>query len=326
MSKQPLHLYEFGPFHLNPGERLLLRKNQVVPLTPKVFDTLLVLVENHGHVLEKDDLMKTLWPDSFVEESSLSQNISLLRKALGEGNSERQYIETILRRGYRFVADVREVESESTDIIIEHRTAARVIIEEEEISDSSHNGFAKEDIDKEDVNRNGRAAAPDEITNHVGKGKPAYLTSIPHPRFLMRYRKSLTFAFAAFVVAIIALPFGLKEWLASNFFRSKATEHFTRIGITKLTDAGKVKHLAISPDGKHVGYVLEGDGGQSLWVKQVASTSNVEILSPMEVDYDGAYLFARRRFHLLHHPRNQRTHRHSLSSALSWRDSRQGQR
>ncbi|MDQ3255677.1 MAG: transcriptional regulator, partial [Acidobacteriota bacterium] len=93
MSKQPLHLYEFGPFHLNPGERLLLRKNQVVPLTPKVFDTLLVLVENHGHVLEKDDLMKTLWPDSFVEESSLSQNISLLRKALGEGNSERQYIE-----------------------------------------------------------------------------------------------------------------------------------------------------------------------------------------------------------------------------------------
>ncbi len=286
MSKQPLHLYEFGPFHLNPGERLLLRKNQVVPLTPKVFDTLLVLVENHGHVLEKDDLMKTLWPDSFVEESSLAQNISLLRKALGEGNSERQYIETIPRRGYRFVAHVREVESENTDIIIERRTAARVIIEEE-ISDSDHNGFAKEDISKEDVRHNGRAAAQDEIINNAGKGKPAYLASIPHPSFLTRHQKPLTFAFAAFVVAVIALPFGLKEWFANNLFRNKATEHFTSISITKLTDAGKVKHLAISPDGKHVGYVLEGDGGQSLWVRQVASTSNVEILPPVEVDYDG---------------------------------------
>ncbi len=209
MSKQPLHLYEFGPFHLNPGERLLLRKNQVVPLTPKAFDTLLVLVENHGHVLEKDDLMKTLWPDSFVEESSLSQNISLLRKALGEGNSERQYIETIPRRGYRFVADVREVESDSTDIIIEHCTAARVIIEEEEISDSSHNG---------------RAAPPDEINNHAGKGKPAYLTSIPHPSFITRHQKPLTFAFAAFIIAIIArLLFSRHTFAMESFDRRRRT-------------------------------------------------------------------------------------------------------
>lgn len=287
MSKQPLHLYEFGPFHLNAGERLLLRGHQVVPLTPKVFDTLLALVEHHGHVLEKDELMKTLWPDSFVEESSLSQNISLLRKALGEGNSERQYIETIPRRGYRFVADVRVVESESTDIVIEQRTAARVIIEEEEISDANQNGFANEAAQTEIVPSNGRAASPTGIITTAAESKAALSTSTARPSFLKRHQKPFAFALAAFALALIALPFNLKSRLAENFSRNKAQAHFTSINITKLTDVGRVKHLAISPDSKHVGYVLEGRGGQSLWVKQVASTSNVEILPPVEVEYDG---------------------------------------
>jgi DNA-binding winged helix-turn-helix (wHTH) protein/TolB-like protein/Flp pilus assembly protein TadD len=106
--KRSLHYYDFGPFRVNVTERLLQRDGEIVSLTPKVFDTLLVLVENNGHVVEKNELMQQLWPDSFVEESSLTQNVSLLRRALSEGAPDVNYIETIPKRGYRFVAEVRE--------------------------------------------------------------------------------------------------------------------------------------------------------------------------------------------------------------------------
>src|SRR5436189_232339 len=102
-------LYEFGQFRVDSGERLLLRNGEVVPLPPRVFDTLLLLVRNSGRALDKDVLMKELWPDTFVEEANLAQHISLLRKALGERPNEPQYIETIPRRGYRFLAKVSEI-------------------------------------------------------------------------------------------------------------------------------------------------------------------------------------------------------------------------
>ena len=108
MVGQARHMYEFGPFRLIPEERQLLRDNQPVPLTPKCFDLLVVLVENTGHLIEKDQLLKRIWPDSFVEEANLSVNMSALRRALGEGPNEYQYVETVPRRGYRFVAGVTE--------------------------------------------------------------------------------------------------------------------------------------------------------------------------------------------------------------------------
>ncbi len=108
MDELSRHFYEFGRFRVNVAERVLLRDKDLVPLTPKVFEILLTLVENPGHVISKDDLMKRVWPDSFVEEGNLTQNISLLRKALGEGQNGHQYIETIARRGYRFIAPVSQ--------------------------------------------------------------------------------------------------------------------------------------------------------------------------------------------------------------------------
>jgi eukaryotic-like serine/threonine-protein kinase len=96
--------YEFGPFRLEPNERKLLRGNEIVVLTPKAFDTLLLLVRNSGHLLEKDELINMLWPDTFVEEGSLSNNIFLLRKALGEDPA---FIETVPRRGYRFIGPLK---------------------------------------------------------------------------------------------------------------------------------------------------------------------------------------------------------------------------
>jgi DNA-binding winged helix-turn-helix (wHTH) protein/TolB-like protein/Tfp pilus assembly protein PilF len=112
---EPLkHFYEFGRFRVNTGERILLRDGEIVPLTPKVFDILMTLVESSGQVVSKDGLMKKVWPDSFVEEGNLTQNISLLRKALGEGQNGTQFIETVARRGYRFSQPVREL-TESDD-------------------------------------------------------------------------------------------------------------------------------------------------------------------------------------------------------------------
>jgi DNA-binding winged helix-turn-helix (wHTH) protein/TolB-like protein/Tfp pilus assembly protein PilF len=106
MGEQTSAFYEFGRFRLKSDERVLLRGEEFVPLTPKAFDILLALLENDGRIVRKDDLMKKVWPDTFVEEGNLTQNVSLLRKALGESANGPQFIETVPRRGYRFVAPV----------------------------------------------------------------------------------------------------------------------------------------------------------------------------------------------------------------------------
>jgi TolB-like protein/DNA-binding winged helix-turn-helix (wHTH) protein len=112
MNKTVKHLYGFGPFVLDPVERLLLHGAARMELPPRAFDTLLVLVENNGRLLEKDALMRTIWRDTVVEENNLSQVVYLLRKALRDGEDGSRYIETVPKRGYRFVAGVREIESE----------------------------------------------------------------------------------------------------------------------------------------------------------------------------------------------------------------------
>ncbi len=108
MSQQPGRLFEFGPFRIDTANRLLLRDGKPIALKPKVVDTLLVLIENRGRVLEKDELIQKLWPDTFVEEANLTQNIYEIRKALNSSGEE-SYIETIPRRGYRFAAQVKEL-------------------------------------------------------------------------------------------------------------------------------------------------------------------------------------------------------------------------
>lgn len=104
-------IYEFGPFLLDPAERVLSCEGIPISLTPKAFDTLFVLVCNPGHMLTKDELLKQVWPDSFVEEVNLAVNISMIRKALGENPPDYRYIATVPGRGYRFVAEVRNLAS-----------------------------------------------------------------------------------------------------------------------------------------------------------------------------------------------------------------------
>jgi DNA-binding winged helix-turn-helix (wHTH) protein/TolB-like protein len=112
-------IFEFGKFRLDAAECALFRERRAVPLEPQVFKTLLVLVENAGHLVEKGTLLDEIWGDAQVEEGNLVRNISLLRKALGEGDNGEKYIETIPKRGYRFVAQVKHVGEESTDSIVD---------------------------------------------------------------------------------------------------------------------------------------------------------------------------------------------------------------
>src|SRR6185437_6444070 len=108
LSDSQTRIYEFGPFRIDPDRYLLLRNGKMVPLSPKVFETLIFLIEHRGSVVKKDDIMSRVWPDTFVEESNLAQNIFLLRKALGEEKTEHRYIITIPGVGYRFVAPMVE--------------------------------------------------------------------------------------------------------------------------------------------------------------------------------------------------------------------------
>ena len=130
MSNKEQHLYEFGPFQLNTAERQLLRDGQKISLTPKAFDTLVALIERRGHLVEKEELMSALWPDSFVAEGNLTNNVSVLRKALGDGEDGCAYIETVPKVGYRFIAPSRELPLEL--LVVQKRTLTRVVTEEEE--------------------------------------------------------------------------------------------------------------------------------------------------------------------------------------------------
>src|SRR5208283_4931469 len=107
-SGERARVYEFGPFRYDPAQRLLFRGGEVVALPPKAIDTLHVLIERRGQIVEKAELMRLVWPDCTVEEVGLARNVSLLRKALGD--DQEQFITTIPKRGYRFVAEAAQPE------------------------------------------------------------------------------------------------------------------------------------------------------------------------------------------------------------------------
>ena len=113
MNAPPAHIYEFGDFRLDAEKRLLWREDEPVPLTPRVFETLLYMVEHHDTVLDKERLMEAVWPDSIVEENNLTQNISTLRRVFGETPGSHRFIVTVPGRGYRFVAEVRLREADA---------------------------------------------------------------------------------------------------------------------------------------------------------------------------------------------------------------------
>jgi eukaryotic-like serine/threonine-protein kinase len=124
------HLYEFGPFRVDPEKELLLRDDEAIPLAPKAFQVLLVLISRKKEVVTKDELLKAVWPDTFVEETNLSRNVFLLRKALGESPQDHQYIVTVPGRGYRFTEDVQFVPEQEMNVVAASHSTVQVEVKE----------------------------------------------------------------------------------------------------------------------------------------------------------------------------------------------------
>lgn len=131
-SEKSERIYEFGSFCVDTVKRLLLREGEPVTLTSKGFDTLVTLVEHRGEVVSKDELMKILWPDTAVEENNLTQQISMLRKALGERAGDHRFVVTVPGRGYSFVAEVREVSNDESSLIVEQHAGSRITLDIED--------------------------------------------------------------------------------------------------------------------------------------------------------------------------------------------------
>jgi Tol biopolymer transport system component/DNA-binding winged helix-turn-helix (wHTH) protein len=259
MSNPAKPVYEFGPFRLDPAERLLLRAGTPVSLTPKVFDTLLVLVENGGHLVEKDALMKRLWPDTFVEEVTLARNISDLRKALAEDSNGQKYINTVPKRGYRFVASVTEAGSQDNDVVLQKHTRTRLRIEEEEIDQDMAS----------DVDAPLKASANLDI---LATENRSHLNPAPFiaARSWMSNRKMMaTCALLAALIGVVTIG----KIIPRNRQQS-SPDGLASLRIKTLiswnSEAGEGETGArFSPKGTMIAYSLMKNGRRNIWTKQV---------------------------------------------------------
>jgi Tol biopolymer transport system component/DNA-binding winged helix-turn-helix (wHTH) protein len=251
ISTETRRFYEFGPFRLDPSEKTLFCDDKPLPLRPKIFDTLQYLVEHPGRLLDKDELMQGIWQDRAVEESNLTFNIKTLRRALNDDPNQPRFIETVRGRGYRFIADVKEVSLP--------RAAAQV---------ESHQ------------------TAPEKV--------PA----MPRGRSYL----SVT------VVSAVLLVLLAGGW----FVRNRPTTSTRSAPILsrpfeseKFFSSGGFVHAVITPDGKYVAYTSETGGKQSVWLRQLETAENIQIVPPVAEEYrrlaispDGNSLY----FVRSHHP------------------------
>ena len=244
------NFYRFGAFTLDTEQRILLREGKPLPLAPKVFDTLLVLVESAGRIVAKEELMNRLWPDTYVEESNLTFNIQQLRKILGDNARKPVYIETVARRGYRLIASVEE------DLSQESATGAQ-------ISDGLEIGT------KSNLNAIPGSEAP---------------TNLVKTAFLIAGVLIIVLAGALFVV-----------WKRSNNISSmdrvvdRKSSLTSSLKLEELTQTGQSRFVAISPDGKYIAYSRTIESKFSIWLRQLATNTNVEIVPATDIIFGLAF-------------------------------------
>jgi len=231
MSAPRPHCYEFGNFRLDTKEKILFRDNQPIALRPKVFETLRVFVEHAGRLLEKDELMQRIWKDQFVEESNLTFNIKMLRRVLNDDAHQPRFIETVPRRGYRFIAE---------------------------------------------VNGNSAAtAAPETELSRAG------ISISPAPK-----KAYLAIAAIAVIMVVVA---ALVLWFA-RVRRATSTSSVPILSAPFKSEkfaTGGVIRAAITPDGKFVAYTNESGGKESIWLRQLATSENIQIVPPVNEQYLG---------------------------------------
>jgi len=240
-------IYEFDAFRVDAKNRLLLRDGEVVPLTAKIFELLLVFVENHGRLLTKDELMQRVWQQNFVEEGNLTRNVSTLRKALGEDAKSHQYIVTVPRYGYKFVAPVKEVRETPAITTIAEQTVSTTVIEEE-IS------------------------------------LPAIM---PAPRILSstaeeRKSRKLSFWAAGIVAAVLLVAVAGLYWV-----RSPESRQPPLVARPLTTDPGFEGMPSLSPDGNYVAFIAGGGElhkDYDLYVKQIGGGQPLRLTSGPAVE------------------------------------------
>src|SRR5215470_15832240 len=284
MSLLIKHFFRFGEFTVDTEQKVLLRAGTPVALTPKVFDTLLVLIENSGRIVEKNELMNRLWPDSFVEEANLAYNIQQLRKCLGDNARQPAYIETVARRGYRFIAHVEDVLTEGQQ------------------TGGNGTGLYGDSV----------AKAPSDVTapvtdtpaaNPVPVNESAKTPFVNSATASMSRRLADRTAFAVALFALLAAGIFLYERSLARSNKGLTTNAKTGasrlampVAIEKLTAAGQSTLVAISRDGRYIAYTI-GTTTQAIWLRQLSTNTNLEILPAAGVVYglafagNGEYLY-----------------------------------
>ena len=307
MDEPATQLYEFGPYVLDPREGQLLRGGETVPLPPKVFDTLRVLVEHGGQVVRKEKLMETVWPDAFVEEANLAQNVSTLRKVLGEGRRGSEYIETLPRRGYRFAAQVRPVAATETagaardtrtgatpldgepELLLINRTLTRVVAREvEKDADAVRADPPEERDDGKPVLHGGDVRRASEEFERRAFVKGIDVSSrlpvvAPSPARPSGITKGIALAVAASVLLTAGAFFAVRR---VSERRGRALP-FADAKISRLTDVGNALCPALSPDGQLLAYVTYSGTDQSLRIRHVPTGSDTLIVAPAAGTYVG---------------------------------------
>lgn len=290
MTELLRQFYDFGPFRLDTVKQRLLRDGVPVPLKPKDFEMLLALVEQRGRVLEKEDLLRRVWPDQIVEEANLTVHMSALRKALGERANEHGYILTIPGRGYRFVAEVREIEDAGDELAVERQAISPKIVADEDAGAErslAEAGAAGPEVLRMADDRPpviwpaGERTALIHAARRESTAAPiaAVDRSVPNRRRHTRVAVVVLICAAALAATAVGLYL--------LFSGKRPAGRFQAMKITRLTTTGRAVDASISPDGRYVVYAMSEEEGQSLWLKQISADSNVRITTPADVAYAG---------------------------------------
>jgi DNA-binding winged helix-turn-helix (wHTH) protein/Tol biopolymer transport system component len=245
--------FSFAEFEVDTAKRLLLKNGHPVALNPKTFDLLLTLVENRGEIVHKNELLDKVWANQFVEENNLTVHISALRKALGERKNEHRFLVTVPGKGYKFVGDVKTPNDKEGEILIESRTISRVLIEEE---------IGEKDSEYENA---------DGSFQGLKEGK------FSKPKFAF----SPTLIFLSIAVITLLAAIGFWSWNGETKPNNRESK------LTKLTTSGKVINATFTPDGRYAVFAQTEDGGESLWLRQISTGSQTQVLPVKPIKFVG---------------------------------------
>lgn len=260
MSLKTIDFYDFGDFRIDCAERTLTRGGNFIPVTPKVFETLLALVKNAGRIVEKEELMQMIWQDRFVEESNLTFNIGMLRKALGDDTTKPTFIETVPRRGYRFIAQVR-------------CTAAADNFGFE----TADSGFQNSNLKINSLN--GRATKSNGTLN--GDSSAEDLNVKTPPAKVSRFNSQRIVFYVVIAAILIGAAWFLLARKQSTFYErlGAVNNNSGLLSVEKISDTGDFVGMNISPDGKLLVYNSQENGKNTIWLRQLTSGVSVPLLT-----------------------------------------------